>query len=36
MFGGGNNEVLIGTDLPNDLNPACPAASYQINLGYSY
>jgi len=36
MFGGGSNEELIGTDVPNDLNPACPAAGYQINLGYVY
>jgi hypothetical protein len=35
-FGGGNNAFLIGTDMPNDLTPSCPAAGYQIDLGYSY
>jgi hypothetical protein len=30
------NEELIGTDLPTDINPTCPSAGDQIDLGYAY
>jgi hypothetical protein len=32
----GQNEMLIGTDLPTDVNATCPSAGDQISLGYGY
>ena len=32
----GQNEELIGTDLPTDINASCPSAGKQIDLGYAF
>jgi hypothetical protein len=33
---GGHDEMIIGTDVPNEISMACPAAGDQINLGYVF
>jgi hypothetical protein len=33
---GARDEQIIGTDVPNETNAGCPAAGYQINLGYVF